>query len=56
MAESYRQFVPVDHRLLVVNVVALAWNTFLSVLNAQGNDTIEEEERAGLLPRGTEGS
>lgn len=29
-------FVPVEHRVMVVNVVALGWNCYLSYLNSQG--------------------
>ncbi|KNE65450.1 hypothetical protein AMAG_11076 [Allomyces macrogynus ATCC 38327] len=36
-------FVPVQHRLLVVNTVALGWNTYMSNLNAKGSEIAEEE-------------
>jgi len=29
--------VPLDHRVLVVNVVALGWNCYLSYLNSKGS-------------------
>jgi len=31
------RLVPLEHRLLVVNVVALGWNCYLSYLNGQGS-------------------
>ncbi|KAL2352940.1 sym-1 [Cryomyces antarcticus] len=30
------KFVPLDHRVLVVNVISLGWNCYLSYLNSQG--------------------
>jgi len=30
------KFVPLEHRVLVVNVVSLGWNCYLSYLNNQG--------------------
>ncbi|KAK3080288.1 Protein required for ethanol metabolism, partial [Coniosporium uncinatum] len=30
------KFVPLEHRVLVVNVVSLGWNCYLSYLNSQG--------------------
>lgn len=30
--------VPLEHRVLVVNVVALGWNCYLSWLNSQGGE------------------
>jgi protein Mpv17 len=30
-------FVPLEHRVMVVNVVALGWNCYLSYLNNQGS-------------------
>nr|XP_023908606.1 protein sym-1-like [Quercus suber] len=35
------KFVPLDQRVLVVNVVSLAWNCYLSFLNSQGSPGIE---------------
>jgi protein Mpv17 len=34
--------VPLEHRVLVVNVVALGWNCYLSYLNSSGGDDKEE--------------
>ncbi|BFZ53043.1 Protein required for ethanol metabolism [Savitreella phatthalungensis] len=36
------KFVPLEHRLLVVNLVALGWNCVLSAINA-GNVAVEEK-------------
>ncbi|KAI9836523.1 MAG: Protein required for ethanol metabolism [Sclerophora amabilis] len=30
------KFVPLDHRVLVVNVVSLGWNCYLSYINSTG--------------------
>ena len=43
------KFVPLEHRVLVVNVVSLGWNCYLSYLNSQGKpqqerNKLEEEE------------
>lgn len=38
------KFVPLEHRLLLVNVVALGWNCVLSAVNA--GDDIEVEKKA----------
>jgi hypothetical protein len=37
--------VPLDHRVLVVNVVALGWNCYLSYLNNKGAVDKEEEQK-----------
>ena len=34
--------VPVQHRVMVVNVVALGWNCYLSYLNSQGGKAKSE--------------
>ncbi|KAF1998671.1 hypothetical protein P154DRAFT_523952 [Amniculicola lignicola CBS 123094] len=48
------RFVPLEHRVLVVNVVALGWNCYLSFLNSGnsdssrksiGGDSVEEKEK-----------
>lgn len=49
-------FVPVQQRLLFVNVVSLAWNTFLAVVAGKGGSKSsaggETRESAGeALPR-----
>lgn len=31
------KFVPLHHRVLVVNVISLGWNCYLSFLNSQGS-------------------
>ncbi|KAF0521243.1 Protein sym1 [Gigaspora margarita] len=33
-------FIPLNHRLLVVNTVALGWNTYLSIVNKRGSDIV----------------
>ena len=30
------KFVPLEHRVMVVNVVSLGWNCYLSYVNSQG--------------------
>lgn len=45
-------FVPVQQRLLFVNVVSLAWNTFLAVVAGKSGGTKDVREAAGeSLPR-----
>lgn len=41
------KFVPLEHRVLVVNVVSLGWNCYLSFLNSQGSG---KSESAKELP------
>lgn len=38
------KFVPLDQRVLVVNIVSLGWNCYLSYLNSGGGTTKEEKE------------
>jgi len=33
------KFVPLEHRVLVVNVISLGWNCYLSYLNSQGGNS-----------------
>jgi len=40
------KIVPLEHRVLVVNVVALGWNCYLSFLNSQGANEEEAVEKA----------
>ncbi|KAG9303172.1 hypothetical protein G9A89_001788 [Geosiphon pyriformis] len=35
------RFVPLQHRLLVVNTIALGWNTYLSLINVRSSETNE---------------
>ncbi|CAG8595277.1 12099_t:CDS:2, partial [Ambispora gerdemannii] len=35
------RFVPLQHRLMVVNVVALGWNTYLSIENRQSSKIVD---------------
>jgi protein Mpv17 len=35
------KFVPLHHRVLLVNVISLGWNCYLSFLNSQGSKTEE---------------
>ncbi|PWN20317.1 protein SYM1 [Microstroma glucosiphilum] len=42
-------FVPVGQRLLFVNVVSLAWNTFLAAVAAGGGDKASSEAKQGNL-------
>jgi protein Mpv17 len=39
--------VPLHHRVLVVNVVALGWNCYLSYLNSKGSDKGDAGESEG---------
>ncbi|KAF2017878.1 hypothetical protein BU24DRAFT_449457 [Aaosphaeria arxii CBS 175.79] len=39
------KFVPLEHRVLVVNCVALGWNCYLSYLNSGGGERPEVEEK-----------
>ncbi|GBB87253.1 hypothetical protein RclHR1_01370014 [Rhizophagus clarus] len=38
------QFVPLNYRTLVVNIVALGWNTYLSVINKKSSDNVSVKE------------
>ena len=38
------KFVPLEHRVLVVNVVSLGWNCYLSYLNSGGGASPESSE------------
>jgi protein Mpv17 len=40
------KFVPLHHRVLLVNVISLGWNCYLSFLNSQGGKKVEEIEEA----------
>jgi protein Mpv17 len=39
------KFVPLDLRVLVVNVVSLGWNCYLSFLNSGGGDVQTPEQK-----------
>ena len=54
------RFVPLQHRLMFVNVIAIGWNSYLSWLNAKGakkeyqqqetrNDGEEDEDERGKM-------
>lgn len=46
------KFVPLHHRVLLVNVISLGWNCYLSFLNSQGGKKVEEiEEVAGEVAK-----
>ena len=40
-------FVPLEHRVLVVNIVSLGWNCYLSYVNSQGGKTADYDEEKG---------
>lgn len=40
-------FVPLEHRVLVVNIVSLGWNCYLSYVNSQGGKTTDYDEEKG---------
>jgi len=42
------KFVPLHHRVLVVNVVSLGWNCYLSFLNSQGGQ--KKQDIQGSAP------
>ncbi|KAF2128218.1 hypothetical protein P153DRAFT_424112 [Dothidotthia symphoricarpi CBS 119687] len=41
------KYVPMEHRVLVVNVVSLGWNCYLSGLNAGGGGGVKEKGKEG---------
>jgi protein Mpv17 len=41
-------FVPVHHRLLLVNTVALGWNTYMSDLNAKATEEVTHDQNDSL--------
>ncbi|KAK4999545.1 Protein required for ethanol metabolism [Elasticomyces elasticus] len=45
------KFVPLEHRVLVVNVVSLGWNCYLSYLNSQGSGGGDGGKDGSKLPR-----
>ncbi|KAF2801566.1 uncharacterized protein BDZ99DRAFT_469568 [Mytilinidion resinicola] len=44
------KFVPLEHRVLVVNVISLGWNCYLSYLNSQGGAPAAATEEKELPP------
>lgn len=47
------KYVPMEHRVLVVNVISLGWNCYLSYLNSGGGKVVEKagsEKEGGELP------
>lgn len=50
------KFVPLEHRVLVVNLVSLGWNCYLSYLNSQGASQakLEELEEVDVMAQGRE--
>lgn len=47
-------FVPLEHRVLVVNVVALFWNCYLSYVNSGGGKSNVVDEAEAKLKEGKE--
>ncbi|KAK4229712.1 hypothetical protein QBC38DRAFT_83939 [Podospora fimiseda] len=47
------RFVPLQHRLVFVNVVSIGWNSYLSWLNSKSGEGGKEE--GGLVGEGVEG-
>lgn len=43
------KFVPLHHRVLLVNVISLGWNCYLSYLNSQGGSQKEEKKEAQMI-------
>ena len=39
------KFVPLEHRVLVVNFVSLGWNCYLSYINSRGPGKEESDEK-----------
>ncbi|KAK8187496.1 hypothetical protein HDK77DRAFT_289805 [Phyllosticta capitalensis] len=46
--------VPLEHRVLVVNIVSLGWNCYLSWLNSQGGTAADGVEAGSLAAEKTE--
>lgn len=46
------KYVPMEHRVLLVNIVSLGWNCYLSYLNSGGGGVTKEQ--VGVKPVGTE--
>ncbi|KAF2729414.1 hypothetical protein EJ04DRAFT_515964 [Polyplosphaeria fusca] len=44
------KYVPLEHRVFVVNIVALGWNCYLSYLNSGGGEENKDEKDGGELP------
>ncbi|KAK8196051.1 Protein required for ethanol metabolism [Zalaria obscura] len=44
------KFTPLEHRVLVVNVISLGWNCYLSYLNSQGAPSAANSEKEPELP------
>ncbi|KAA8576400.1 hypothetical protein EYC84_006530 [Monilinia fructicola] len=42
------KLVPLEHRVLVVNIVSLGWNCYLSYLNGRKSDVTVEKTFAGI--------
>lgn len=40
------KYVPMEHRVLVVNFISLGWNCYLSYLNSGGGSTTEQVKQA----------
>jgi protein Mpv17 len=40
------KYVPMEHRVLVVNFISLGWNCYLSYLNSGGGSTTEQVKEA----------
>ena len=36
--------IPSDHRSAIANVIALGWNTYLSVVNKKSSDKVKEKK------------
>ncbi|PSN67087.1 hypothetical protein BS50DRAFT_573836 [Corynespora cassiicola Philippines] len=45
------KYVPLEHRVLVVNFISLGWNCYLSYLNSSGDSPTPEKEGGQLPPQ-----
>jgi hypothetical protein len=41
------KYVPMEHRVLVVNIISLGWNCYLSALNSGGSPAVKEVGKEG---------